>query len=589
MTRLPRNRRQFLRAAAVGAVAAPCVLQAQGTGDDLRMAVVGFRIHGQTHLRNDLKMPGVRVAGLCDDDGDCRYDRFPPLVRTTMRRLYHLTLTGVMLAVFLGQAAAVRGDDAFGPMIDNTHDRVQTTLKPGLKRIGTLKPRGARDVGRSNLAIGCEMLDRDYGNFENFKTYIEPLGIKRIRLQAGWAKTEKVKGVYNFAWLDRQVDYLCAQGMDVLIETSYGNPLYPGGGGASLGDGFPAGDEALAAWDAWIEALARHYQGRVRDWSTWNEPNGCKQNTPELVADNNIRTATIIKKHIPDARIAGLVLTNPNVRFAESYMKILRAKGKTGLFEWMIYHDYSLNPDAVYPRVEEFATMIHRYAPGMKVWQGEAGATSSPHYSAKISSAPWNSELTQCKWDARRMIGDLGHGIESWVFTFYDPAYDHPERYTRFVDPLWIRTRTDRFMKRMGLIKCNEDGKVLKVKPAYYTVQNVASVFDRSLEPVAGRACDVQCVKQTAAYLFRKTGNGPDLLAFWDCATTPENDNDTTAAQVTLHGVAFEEPVWVDVVTGAIYELPKDRVVTEGDKTTLKGVPLYDAPVLITDKRVVVY
>jgi hypothetical protein len=501
-----------------------------------------------------------------------------------MKAIFSLT----MLTVLLAPASLFAGDGAERPMIDNTHDRVQTTLTPGLKRIGTLKPRDARQVGRSQLAIGCEMLDRDYGDFEQFKAYIEPLGIKRIRLQAGWAKTEKVKGVYDFAWLDRQVDYLCAQGMDVLMETSYGNPIYPGGGGAGLGDGFPGGPVALAAWDAWITALASHYKDRVLDWSTWNEPNGCKQNTPELVADNNIRTAEIIKKYIPQARIAGLVLTSPNVRFAEPYMKILHEKGKTGLFHWIIYHDYSLNPDTVYPRAEEFAKMVHQYAPGVKIWQGESGATSNPHYSAAISSQAWNSELTQCKWNARRMIGDLGHGIESLVFTFYDPAYDHPERYTKFVDPLWIRTRTDRFMKRMGLVKCNEDGKVLKVKPAYYTVQNVASVFDSSLEPAIGFACDIQGVKQAAAYLFKKQGGGQSLLAFWDCSTHPDNANETTPAQITLTGVTFTEPVWVDMVTAAIYELPKDRVATAEGRTVLKDIPLYDAPALVTDKSVVI-
>ncbi len=493
----------------------------------------------------------------------------------------------VVLAVLLGQFFSFGADPT--PMIDNTHDRVQTTLKPVLKRIGTLKPRNAREVGRSNLAIGCEMLDRDYGDFKQFKVYIPPLGIKRVRIQAGWAKTEKQKGVYDFAWLDRIVDYLCAQGMDVLIETSYGNPIYPGGGGASLSDGMPTGEVALAAWDAWITALATHYKNKVQDWSTWNEPSNSKANTPEIVANNNIRTAEIIKKHIPDARIAGLVIGSPNVRFAEPYMKVLSEKGKTGLFHWIIYHDYSLNPDSVYPRVEEFAAMVRRYAPGMKVWQGEAGATSDRHYSAKISSAEWNSELTQCKWNARHMIGDLGHGIESLLFTFYDPAYDQPERYTKFVDPLWIRTRPDRFMKRMGLVKCNEDGKLLKVKPAYYTVQNIASVFDSSLEPVIGFTCDIQCAKQATAYLFKKKGGGPHLLAFWDCSSNPENENQTTPAQITLTGVTFEEPVWVDTVTGAIYELPKDRIVTEGGKTVLKDIPLYDAPAFITDKRVVVF
>ncbi len=493
-----------------------------------------------------------------------------------------------MLAVTLGMSFSSVASAADHPMIDNTHDRVQTTLDPGLKRIGTLKPRGAREVGRSQLTIGCEMLDRDYGDFEQFKAYIEPLGIKRVRLQAGWAKTEKVQGVYDFAWLDRQGDYLREQGMDVLIETSYGNPIYPGGGGASLSDGLPRGDTALAAWDAWIAALAGHYKGRVQDWSTWNEPSNSKANTPEITADNNIRTAEIIKSIIPDARIAGLVIGSPNVRFAEPYMKVISDRGKTELFHWMIYHDYSLNPDDVYPRVDEFTIMVHRYAPTMKIWQGESGATSSPHYSAPISSQTWNSELTQCKWNARRMIGDLGHGIDSLVFTFYDPAYDQPQRYTKFIDPLWIRTREDRFMKRMGLVKCNEDGKVLKVKPAYYTVQNVASVLDSSVESVAGFQCNLECETKAAAYLFKKKEGSQYLLAVWDSSSHPDNANATTPAQIALPGVTFTEPVWVDVVTGGIYELPEDRVVTEEGRTVLKAIPIYDAPALVTDRSVVI-
>lgn len=494
-----------------------------------------------------------------------------------------------LLAVCTGPLLSLFGDEIPEPIIDYTHDRVQTTLNPGLKRIGTVKPRGAKEVGRSNLAIGCEMLDRDYGDFEQFKAYIEPLGIKRIRLQAGWAKTEKLKGVYDFSWLDRIVDYLNAQGMDVLMETSYGNPIYPGGGGASLSDGLPHGEAGLAAWDAWINALASHYKDRINDWATWNEPSNGGTNDPDTTADNNIRTAEIIKRRIPDARIAGLVIGSPDVRFAEPYMKILSEKGKTGLFEWMIYHNYSLNPDSIFPKVDKFAKVINRYAPAMKIWQGEAGATSDRHYSSKLSSAEWATELTQCKWNARRLIGDLGHGIESLLFTFYDPAYDQPERYTKFIDPLWIRTREDRFMKRMGLIKCNEDGKVLKVKPAYYTVQNIASVFDASLEADLNFACDVKCEEETAVYLFRKKEGTQKVLAFWDCSNPPENDNATTRASITLSGVGFEEPVWVDLVTGAIYELPADRVATKDDKTILADIPIYDAPALIADKSVVVY
>ncbi len=471
--------------------------------------------------------------------------------------------------------------------IDYTHDRVQTSLDTGFKRIGTITPRNAKEVGRSNIAIGCEMLPRDYGDFEQFKMYIPPLGIKRIRVHAGWAKIEPKQGVYDFEWLDKQVNYLIENGMDVLLETSYGNPIYPGGGGASLSDGMPQGEIALAAWDKYVDALSKHYK-HVKDWACWNEPNNEKKNTPEMVADNNIRTAEIIKKNIPDARIAGLVLGWPNCKFTEPYLKELERRKKTDLFAWFIYHDYSVNPDDCYSKNwENWVKLIHQYAPSAKAWQGEAGATSDAHYTSRISSAKWNSELTQCKWNARRVIGDLGRDVETLIFTFYDPAYDQPERYTKFVPAYWIRTRTDRFMKRMGLVKCNEDLKVLKIKPAYYSLQGIASVFDATIQPEEMET-KLECEKKTAVYTFRQKDSKIPIIAYWDCSSNPENDNTITPGQLTVRGVKLDDPAWVDTVTCTIYEIPEDRISVDGDATIFKDIPVYDAPVYITEKDLVI-
>lgn len=64
------HRRSFLKlSVTTGAAAALSPAhKVLGANDDLRVAVVGFRGHGQTHVRNYLKMPGVRVVALCDVD-----------------------------------------------------------------------------------------------------------------------------------------------------------------------------------------------------------------------------------------------------------------------------------------------------------------------------------------------------------------------------------------------------------------------------------------------------------------------------------------------------------------------------------------
>ena len=62
--------------------------------------------------------------------------------------------------LLMGLAAGMAWCAGAAVMIDDAHDRVQTTFDPQLDRIGTLRPRAAREVGRSHLAIGCEMLPR---------------------------------------------------------------------------------------------------------------------------------------------------------------------------------------------------------------------------------------------------------------------------------------------------------------------------------------------------------------------------------------------------------------------------------------------
>lgn len=70
------NRRQFLQTSGAGLAgilatqntsAAP-IATPIGANSDLRVAVIGFRSHGRTHIRAYRKMSGVRLVALCDAD-----------------------------------------------------------------------------------------------------------------------------------------------------------------------------------------------------------------------------------------------------------------------------------------------------------------------------------------------------------------------------------------------------------------------------------------------------------------------------------------------------------------------------------------
>jgi len=470
------------------------------------------------------------------------------------------------IAVCLCLAASV--SLAAGPAIDTSPDRAKTDLNPGLKQIGTIRPRSATEIEGSNWTLGCETLDRDFADYQEYKQYIVPLGIKTIRLQAGWAKTEKVKGKYDFAWLDTIVDDARGRGLNILLETDYGNPVYEGGGGADLSGGFPTSAEALAAWDRWVEALAGRYQGKVRDWAMWNEPDINKKHKPEDIAVFNIRTAEIVKRVIPDARIAGLSLASSSPKLLESCLKVLAEKKKIDLFHWFIYHGYTFSPDSAYQNVEELKTTLAKYAPKAHMRQGENGCPSELATRFALSNHPW-TEYSQAKWDLRRMLGDLGHDVESAIFTICD--FNH----------------VGREINRKGLLRATADKKVEKIKLAYYSVQNAVAVFDNSLERVREPVVAVMYDKATASFAYRHRKTGRDLVVYWDGSGTPDDAFVTRPAQVVTRGLSIQAPVWVDLVSGRIYELPASSVTRAGEFTIYRNVPLYDAPVLIADKSLV--
>ena len=463
---------------------------------------------------------------------------------------------------------AASGAAMAGPQIDTSPGRAKTALNPGLTQIGTIAPRNANHIEGSNWTLGCETLDRDFADYQQYKEYLVPLGIKTIRLQGGWAKTEKVKGSYDFAWLDAIIDDARGRGLNILLETDYGNPIYAGGGGWDLAGGFPVSEEALKAWDRWVESMANRYKGKVRDWAMWNEPDINKQHTPADIAAFNIRTAEIIQRVIPNARIAGLSLASSSPKFLESCLKALAERGKVDLFHWYIYHGYAMNPDSSYKNVEALKATLARFSSKAKMRQGENGCPSDLTTKFALSNHPW-TEFSQAKWDLRRMLGDLGRDVESAVFTICD--FNH----------------TGREINRKGLLRAAPDKRVEKIKLAYYSVQNCVAVFDNTLERVKEPTIEVTFDGEVASFAYRHKQTGQHLLVFWDKSRIPDDAFVTRPAQVQVKGLSLKEPVWVDLVSGRVYQIPADRILNSGDSTTFKDVPLYDAPALLAERSLV--
>ena len=75
-----------------------------------------------------------------------------------------------------------------------------------LKLAAKIKAKKSIDIEKSKIGLGFEKLDRDVFDPEKAYDYVGKLGVKWIRLQSGWQRTERQKGIYDFEWLDKVVD-----------------------------------------------------------------------------------------------------------------------------------------------------------------------------------------------------------------------------------------------------------------------------------------------------------------------------------------------------------------------------------------------
>jgi hypothetical protein len=495
-------------------------------------------------------------------------------------------VTSIFTVVFL--CLLLSSEIAVAQKIDSSIDRVKSELKVDFQLLGSVKSRNASEIEASNWIIGCEGLDRDITDYDQYKDYLNPLGIKVLRMQAGWAKTEKVKGVYDWAWLDHIINDASSKGFTIWLQTSYGNTLYKEGGSAGLGAGIPKSKEALIAYQKWVSALVLRYQNKVSDWEVWNEPNfgDNSRNTPELVAQLNIETAENIKRLQPKARISGLALGHFDYDYAKSFFKYIFDKKKMNLFDNMTYHDYGYNPDANNLNVFQLKELLKKYGPNVKLRQGENGAPSA---NGAGRGALWDydwTELSQAKWNLRRMLGNLGNDIECSIFGIIDLAYTSGP-----INKLNLK----------GIIKADETKTAIGPKIAYYAMQNLTSVFDNSLQKLPGFSIShniygtpinqfkyaLNTDRDVAVFGYENKSTKKQVYTIWMNEAIPSNSNNIKEMFFSFSNAKIENPVYVDLLTGKVYEIPANQWSIKDNVTTFKNIPVYDSPILIADKSLI--
>lgn len=439
--------------------------------------------------------------------------------------------------------------------------------------LGEVRPRAAKEIAGSTWSVGAETLDRDYAIYRNYRDYLGPLGAKHLRVQAGWAKCERERGVYAWDWLDEVVNDALAQGVQPWLEIGYGNRLYAGGGGTGLGDGLPSSPEALEAWDRWVKALVARYQDRVRTWEIWNEPDLSSPSAPtaDAYASLFLRTASLVRALQPDSRIIALAMVG-KIEYADQFLRVVQAQGRLDLVDIITIHGYPRNPDDT-TNIDRLNAVIAKYGRAIEVRQGESGAPSQRQQQFALRDISWTENL-QAKWNLRRMLAHRGRDVAFNLFTLSDLHYTYYHR----------EPGNALRMNYKGLLATNPDRTIARPKLAYRAAQHVFAVFDDTLQRLVDYPFTTTALRGLALTGYEQAG--AQVVAFWFHDAPPSDANGVTLIDVTLPKGRFTEPVLVDLLTGRVHAVRPDMWKQGEDGVTFANLPAYDAPLLIAERRV---
>ncbi|MFA7053491.1 MAG: glycoside hydrolase [Kiritimatiellia bacterium] len=427
---------------------------------------------------------------------------------------------------------------------------------PALKQIGWLDSRHSKEIASSPWSIGCETLDRDYAKFSVYKDYVGELGAKHARLQSGWAKTEKEKGTYDFAWLDYHVKGLTEQSVKPWICLCYGNPVY--GSTINLGSGLAPvvrSEEAFAAWLKYVETTVTRYKASVNEWEIWNEPFGQGKDYAVMV----LKTAALIKRIQPEAVVLVTAITDKD---RVDVLDALKDANSLDLVDFWAYHPYTGNPDTSYAWVEKSQKLLAAYSPKYKLYQGEVGCPSILEWTHALAHYPW-TEYSQAKWNLRRMAGDRVRNIPCNVFTMIDLRYTNMQQ-------------------SFGMIRSNLQLQFIYKRPTFYAVQHMMTFFDDAVKAVGLLECETVAKRKPTVAGFEKAGTPVALLWYGD--RVPSDELVWEPADLTIKGAAFKAPVYVEMITGKVFELAAGSWTSEGGNTRLAQVPLWDSPVMLAER-----
>ena len=139
-----------------------------------------------------------------------------------------------------------------------------------------------------------------------------------------------------------------------------------------------------------------------------------------------------------------------------------------------------------------------------------------------------------------------------------------------------------------GLLEINPDRTIHHAKQAYGAVQHITAIFDNTITRIADFDATLTGGGEKSKYaLFGyQSKKGGLLVTIWRSSDTPGKRPEMETLELKIAKGGFEDPVWVDLVSGNVYDIGDSLWKAEGYGSVFPALPVYDAVIVVAERAV---
>ncbi|MDO5554858.1 MAG: discoidin domain-containing protein [Planctomycetia bacterium] len=439
-------------------------------------------------------------------------------------------------------------------------------------------------------------------------------GFKWVRIgyhddPINWHEVERKKGVLEVDPVtDAAITEFANQGLDIIMCLNFGNRLYTDQAKSMDASGHetvltenvnrnrplpqlwewyydspnpPVTEEALAAWDRYVEFMATKYKDRVRYFEVWNEWNISLYwgDTPNLEHYLTLarRAIAIIRRCAPNVKIlAGSTAGFPDgcrdwtpevwADREQNDYKIRSWKELMPLVDAVGYHPYYHPDPQVFFHYADDVRALKRWAQA----QGFSGMFMATEWNISMrypayrpEDAGYNlrgndvsSEMQKAKYTAQCFVQDSALGLASCFCEMNQPFYNE-------LDLSLLRRSAD-----------SEPTSILHPQAAFYMARNLATMLDEFTPLEFSVDVDAESLENLRTFTF-KTPTGC-AVAIWRGGLA-KDVTERTPVSLTVPYPA-KSATALDPLNGVAQNLIFE---TRDNRTTTQNVMVSDCPLII--------